>query len=705
MGFLVHNETKQEFRYGSGLTLYSEKLSEGRLLSTDYHAAGMSQQAIDRIADNPVPAFDLEIDGQDASYGWVLAGWEEKRAADGRPLAELVLQNNERSLQLKIETYCGDDGYYTRQMFLTNLSGEATAITRVSPLCGTLWEVNEEIAEPLQDGDLIPYTVGGFLDNWWGMEGNFGWRDVPYNTTVEFGSDTGRSGHSHPFAIVHNKVLGGYFVCQLEWSGNWRFRFNNDFRHVAGQERAPGQYIRLRFDLAPEARAPMRVVDPGETVKLPSVHFGYTYQDLDGAIQSLHAYQRRYILARGQLGYEPTYSAHWGYEGWDMDPERLKTHIDRVAAMGIEMFLVDAGWYGKPGSNWATTVGDWQDERVPGSLKEVIDYTHSKGMLFGLWIEPEAIGPESAIRKEHPEWLLQRYGHEMERCLDLGNAEVEAWVEHQVMDIIERYDIDLLRIDANNEYVYEGGFVRHGRYNENTHWRCVEALYRIFDHVHERYPDLLLENCAAGGARTDLGLMRRFSRTQYSDWGKLPRVARIFNGLSLCLPPETLLTVTGSSMSAHRYGNVDALFQMAMQGSFYINPLAPADEPANETLDRHIRDYIDLYKSFIRPIQNECRMYHHTPVVPGFQGRGWVVNEFVSQDQKRAYAALFRLAGTEQDTWVFRPRGLDRAATYKVTRLTGEDSFCVSGYELAETGVSVRLDGPLTSQMLLFEMV
>ena len=122
----------------------------------------------------------------------------------------------------------------------------------------------------------------------------------------------------------------------------------------------------------------MRVIDAGEEVMMPPVHFGYTYKDFDGAIQALHDYQRKYILARPVLGYEPTYCAHWGYEGWDMKPERLKVHIDRAAEMGIEMFLIDAGWYGKPGTDWFATVGDWQDERVPGGVKEVIDYTHSK---------------------------------------------------------------------------------------------------------------------------------------------------------------------------------------------------------------------------------------------------------------------------------------------------------------------------------------
>lgn len=700
MEHLVFNENKMEFRYGSDMALYSEKLVGTRLLCAEYHAAGMPQNDRDRVRYNPVTAFDLEIDGQDATYGWSFVSWNKDTADDQRPRATLVLENSIFSLQLKIVTLCGDNGYFSRKMYIKNTSNEPLAITRISPLRGILWETTEEIACPLQDGDLIPYTVGGFMDNWWGTEGTFDWRDVPFNTVVEFGSNIGRSGHSHPFAIAHNRALGGYFVCQLEWSSNWSFRFFNDFCHKAGSGRA--EYLRLGFDIGPRSKGAMRVLDAGEETAAPAVHFGYLFKNFDTVIQRLHSYQRKYILARSPIGYEPSYCAHWGYEGCDMKTDRLKTHIDRIAKMGIEMFLIDAGWYGKPGTDWTQTTGDWQDERIPGAIKELVDYCHQKGLMFGLWIEPEAIGTESVAYKEHPEWLLHRYGGKVDRCVDLSNPQAEAWVQEQIIDMISRYGIDLLRIDFNSVY-NEGGFRQNGRYQENTHWRHVEALYRIFDNVRERFPNLLFENCASGGGRTDLGMMSRFSRTQVSDWGKYPRAARIFNGLSICLPPETLLTVCGPAMSPHRYGGIDMQLQGAIQGSIYFNPPAPADEPMNEALSERILYYMELYKNFVRPIQCNCEMYHHTPVVPGLQGRGWVVNEFVAEDKGAAYVNLFRLPGTTEDTWIFKPRGLDMSRDYKVTFLDGGQSLCMNGYTLAQIGISVRLDGPLTSQMLLFE--
>lgn len=703
MEHLVFNQDKMEFRYGSGATVYSEKFLDGRLLCTDYHASGMPQYEGDRIADNPVTAFNLVVDGKDASYGWDFVTWNENTASDGRPFAEMILKNTALALQLRIITYCGDNGYFSRKMYLTNLSAKAISLTSVSPLAGVLWEINEDITEPLKDGDIIPYSVGGFLDNWWGNEGNFGWRDVPYNTTVEFGSNTGRSGHNHPFAIVHNHIMGGYFVCQLEWSGNWAFRFHNDFRFIAAGLNQKCPYIRLCFELGPTAKAPMRILDPQEELALPPIHFGYTYKNLDGAIQELQDYQRKYILARAPLGYDLINFNYAGFQGLDIKENVVRWQVDNAALLGCEMFVVDAGWYGKPDTFWSTTTGDWEIDRLPCGLKSIVDYAHEKGLRFGLWIEPESVGIDSELLKEHPEWLMNRYGQSVERSLDLARPEVEKWVENQLVSVIERYGVDMIRLDYNNIFLYEGGFNSRGEFMENTHWRHVEAIHRIFDNIREQFPDVILENCASGGGRTDLGMLSRFSKTQFSDWHKLPKVARIFNGMSMCLPPERLMTFCGAVDGGQRYGHMETQLQFAVQCVPQFVGVAPYPEKRNPAYVKRVQEYIKLYKEFIRPIQIECRMYHHTPVVPGFMGRGWVVYENVSQDSTKAYATFFRLPGTDQDTWLFKTKGLDTSKEYKITFFDGARTMYASGYELYTNGIPIYLDSPLTSQLLLIE--
>lgn len=698
------NREKMEFRYHSGTTIYTEALKYGRLISVNYTAAGMPPHDRDCVKDMPVCAFDLVIDGNAATYGWEFDSWNTNEDANERPFAELILVNKRLCLQMRIHTMCGENGFFSRHMYIKNLSDKKISITHIASLSGTLWELTHDAKYAGNDYEAGPFKLGRFKDNHWGAEGNFEWCDVPYNTGIEFGSENGCSGHSHPFAIVHNQVLGGYFVCQMEWGANWAFCFKNDFRYAPEIDNPELKaYLRLKFSLEPKALAPMRVVDVGEEVDVPRIHFGYAYADFDETICALHSYQRKYLLAKPPGGYDLIGYDHWGYMEHKMDEEKLLLEVERAAEFGAEVFVIDAGWYGKALKDWYLSVGDWQTSCLENDLYPIIRKVREHNMKFGLWIEPEAIGPQSELRHTHPEWLMQRYGNSVERALDLARPEVEAYVEEQIINVIERYELDLLRLDYNNQYLCEGGFNQNGEYMENTHWRHVEAIHRIFDRIRKRFPDLLLENCASGGGRTDLGMMTRFSKTQFSDWYKFPRVARIFNGMSMCLPPECLMFLYGSVQSASCYGNAETQLQMMMQGIPQISGVAYYNEEINSGLKELIKKYVKLYKEYIRPIQNKVKLYHHTPVVGGFSGKGWVVTEAMLPDGIKGYVNINRLPGCKEDVWQMKLRGVDYSMNYTITDVANGRKFKVNGYTLYSEGLPIALDGPMTSCMMLIE--
>ena len=264
---IVFNREKMEFRYESGVTVYSEGFENGRLIALDYHASGMPLPQETRLKDVAVPAFELEVDGCDASFDWVYDCWKQSTLADGRNSAELTLVHPKLNLQARICTLCGDNGYFSRKLYIKNLSDRSKSITRVAPLSGVLWEVTTN--DNLQVMGPVPFTVGRFKDCYWATEGNFDWTDIPYNTTIEFGSRAGRSGHGHPFAVVHNRAFGGYFLCQMEWSSNWKFRFHNEHRKGGDDGFLAKMFARLTFSLAPQAIAPMRIMESGEEVEMP----------------------------------------------------------------------------------------------------------------------------------------------------------------------------------------------------------------------------------------------------------------------------------------------------------------------------------------------------------------------------------------------------------------------------------------------------
>ncbi len=705
MGHFIFNKERMDFRYSAGTVMYSEKLLDGRLMSMNYNATGMPAHDHDCVMEAPVNAFELVIDGKDASFGWEFEAWNTSKDASGRDCAEIVLKNPKLSLQLRVQTLCGDNGFFSRHLYIKNLSDKPQSITKIQPLCGTLWEKKHDVKDSLGDYDESKVFVGCFKDNHWGAEGNFDWYNVPYNAWVSFGGENGRSGHGHPFAIARNDVMGGYFVCQMEWGANWNFAFKNDFRNFAGTDNnGLKPYLRVKFHLEPVCPAPMRVLAAGEEVEAPRVHFGFSYNDFDDTIYALHTYQRKYLLMRPTRGYDMISYDHWGYMEHEMTEEKLLIEVERAAKLGAEIFVVDAGWYGRADKNFWLSVGDWHMCHLENDLHPVVKRAKELGLKFGLWVEPEAWGIDSLAREAHPEWLLQRYGHGIERVLDLSHPEAEKYIEDVLCSLVEKYDLDMIRLDYNNGYIGEGGFNENGDYLENSHWRNVEAIHRIFDNIHKKHPDLHLENCASGGGRTDLGMMTRFSKTQFSDWYKFPRIAKTFNGMSMCLPPECLMFIYGSAMSASSYGNAESQLQMTIQGIPQLSGYARYEEEGNPALEAMIQKYLKIHKEFIRPIHHDVKIYHHTPVVGGFSGRGWVVNEAMLPDGTKGYVNINRLPGCEEDTWQLRLKGCDCTKDYIVTDVASGKQFAVSGYDLYAKGMPITLDGALTSRMLLVEI-
>lgn len=700
---IIFNESTMEFRYISGLTMYSERFDSGRLLCKEYNTSGMPHHTSDVVASIPTPAFSLVVDGKDASFDWDFQRFDTDVLADGRQYATLELNHSTLELSLSIRTECGENGFFSRRLYLKNNSNKKVSITSVAPLCGSLWEQKHGINDSLDNYRTHPFKVGAFKEHGWSNEGNFHWYDVDINSALNIGSEMGFSGHSHPFAIASSSVLGGYFICQMEWGANWNFSFKNDF--LFAENNGMPSHLRMKFSLSPTAIAPMRVMDAHETVEIPAVHYGFVSCDFDEAIYRLHTYQRNYLLAKPYGGYDLVSYDHWGYVTSRLTEEALIKEVERAAEVGAELFVVDAGWYGSAGSDWFGTVGDWHQCRLPNDLHPVINRSRDLGLKFGLWVEPESVGKNSELVSLHPEWLMKRYGNPIERSLDITRPEVEAYITEQLIDVIERYQLDLLRLDYNNQYLFEGGFNANGEYTENTHWRHVEATHRIFDRIKARFPKLWLENCASGGGRTDLGMMTRFSKTQISDWYKFPRIARTFNGMSMCLPPETLMFEYGAAQSESRYGSADAQIQMTIQGIPRVSGIAIGNESENPAYLKTLKRYIELYKSFIRPIQSSVKLYHHTQTIAGFNGMGFYVKEAMLPDGSRGYVNLVRLQGENEDTYLLKLRGLDASRRYKLTCLTENKTITADGYTLTAVGMPIRLDNALCSEMILIESV
>jgi alpha-galactosidase len=692
-------------RLSSGLMLCDEELYRGRWVNrywtstgqikADFHMEGQSQAR----GSLPIDSFQLAIEGQDlaGSWRWVNAGQTEVKNPDGL-LVTIELASTIRPISVKLHTLMHGGPVMIRWLDITNTGNKPTAITKVSPWSGMLWNsdgYNERIKE-----NEAPFEVATAKYEEWGREGAWTFDPVSNGTRTVSGT-RGRSGWGHPSFFARNRATGEWFVASLGWSGNWTM-------HVTGVEDQPRDLARLFFDLGPAAADPvLRVLAPGETVTSPETHLLLIRADLDHVIQALHEHVRNNVLPANVPGREyQVESNHRGYIVDHEDEAGIKREIDLAADVGAEEFLIDAGWYGPDPNVWWNNAGDWYaGSWLPNDLNPIREYARQKGLLFGLWVEIESIGQASKLRKEHPDWVLTRNGKPVAngRLLDFANPAVVAWAESEIVRLIRKYDLDMFRLDFNST-AEEGGNRMQDGFIENTDWRHVEALYGIFDRVRKRFPRVIFQNCAGGGGRLDYGILRRFQNTELSDWMRAPRGLKILNGMTWLLPPEILLRTFGTETDGlEGDGDVDLQLRTAMLSRPIFRGISPTLPEFNPLLREKIRSGVQLFKSTVRPIMINSRVYHHTPLVPMLEPSPWIVLEYASPERTRAVVGLFRTSQDGDPVFRFIPRGLDLGRTYRVTFYNEGQKVEIPGSQLLD-GIPIRLDEALTSEMLVFEV-
>ena len=189
----------------------------------------------------------------------------------------------------------------------------------------------------------------------------------------------------------------------LAWSGNWYAEFWND-PHL-NTNNYPDRGFRLAFRMGPKGHAPLRVIAPGETITSPEMHLGMLHADFDTCVQSMHEHLRTSVIPTRPKGKEMFVIAGNIVE---KPGDWIHKEIDIAADMGAEAFMIDANWYGDKFINWRANRGDWEEcDWITGGIAACRERAHKHNMLFGLWMEPEQVGPNSKLRNEHPDWFLK----------------------------------------------------------------------------------------------------------------------------------------------------------------------------------------------------------------------------------------------------------------------------------------------------------
>jgi alpha-galactosidase len=253
---------------------------------------------------------------------------------------------------------------------------------------------------------------------------------------------------------------------------------------------------------------------PGEDFQAPEVVMTYSGTGLGRMTRSYHDFYRRHLLRSPYTHTKrPILINNWEATYFNFNTEKLLGIARMAKELGIEMLVMDDGWFGKR-DNDDCSLGDWQanEDKLPGGVKYLAEEVEKIGLKFGIWFEPEMISPDSDLYRQHPDWAIHIPGrpNTMSRAqyvLDLSNPLVEEHTYQSVASILRSAPISYVKWDMNRQLSNLGSAYLDTASQQELFHRYVLAVYRLQERLLTEFPRLLLENCSGGGARFDPGML------------------------------------------------------------------------------------------------------------------------------------------------------------------------------------------------------
>jgi alpha-galactosidase len=467
------------------------------------------------------------------------------------------------------------------------------------------------------------------------------------------------------------------FYAALMWSGAWSLDID---RTTAG--------LAIAFGLAPMSTAIQSAVDG------PHVIFGAAAGGLTQATAAL----RSYILdgVRGGRPLEPlvTYNTWYSY-GTDIDDASVRAELLRASTLGVELFVLDAGWYEGTGvagpSDFDAGLGSWTPDpgRFPDGLRPLRDYAHALGLEFGLWVEPERVNLSRVGAPGVDEaWLATtggEYGSNHAAQICLAGAAARQWLLDRLSALIDEVGPDYLKWD-NNMWI-NCDRAGHGHGAADGNFQHINGLYDILSTLRDRYPNLLVENVSGGGNRLDVGMLR-YTDVAWMDDHTAPSVHVRHNleGLSAVFPPAYLLSfVTDHTTEPlHQAIDLPLYFRSRMGGAL---GLCFRTDGFAEGEDASIAHEIDIYKA-MRETLSVAAAALLTKQATSEDGPAWdVLQESTPANGELVISAFQQDEGAT--TFTVKPTGLQPRTLYQVQSVDTGFLGAATGAELMADGISV----------------
>lgn len=423
----------------------------------------------------------------------------------------------------------------------------------------------------------------------------------------------------------------------------------------------------------------------GESFQTPEMVMVYSEAGLNGMSQTFHKLYRT-RLARGTWRdkVRPILINSWEAFYFDFDAPKLLGLADAATDLGMELFVLDDGWFGKRDDS-TSSLGDWypNEEKLKGTLKELAEKINAKGLKFGLWIEPEMTNKDSDLYRAYPDWLLAEQGKRIchsrtQYVLDFSKKEVREYIGDMLENLLAEVPVSYIKWDMNRTFseVFSNGNDR--EYQGKVCHKYILGVYELYERLTSRFPHVLFESCASGGARFDPGMLYYAPQGWTSDDTDAIERLKIQYGTSMVYPVSCM----GSHVSAspnhqtNRVTPIETRADVAYFGTFgyELDLLKLGEEDKAE-----IRRQIAFMKEKRDLIQKGTFYRLKSP----FEGNetAWMI---VSEDQKKALVGYYRVMQPVNVGFKrLKLKGLKEDTCYKVSGY----AYDCYGDELMQVGM------------------
>ena len=410
----------------------------------------------------------------------------------------------------------------------------------------------------------------------------------------EFSSSRGTSSHQqNPTILLCEKECtetSGFCVeAALMYSGGFQTQIEKDQL----------KQVRVVMGINPETFS--WKLNASERFNTPEVILSCSMEGTAKLSQQFHKIIRHNVCrGKYQLSQRPILINNWEATYFDFDEKKILDIAKEASKIGIDMFVLDDGWFGKRDSD-NSGLGDWyvNENKIKGGLANLISKINDLGMKFGIWFEPEMVSEDSDLYREHPEWAIKIPGRNPMRSryqlvLDMSNPEVIEYLYNSISDILKNNNIEYVKWDMNRSISdWYSTCLPSSRQGEQPH-RYILGLYGLLERLITNFPHILFEGCSGGGGRFDAGMLYYSPQIWCSDNTDAHERTFIQYGTSFFYPISTV----GSHVSAvpnHQTGRITSLDTrgiVAMAGSFgYELDLSTLTEEEKETMKEQVKKY------------------------------------------------------------------------------------------------------------------